>query len=336
MNKKYFIALVMAAACVSAAHAKTPKIVATTTDLASVAKAVAGPEFQVRSITTGKEDPHFLSAKPGYILDARDADLWIRIGMELEIGWEPEILRASRNAKIQPGQRGHLDASDVVRKLEVPRRRITRAQGDVHPEGNPHFWLDPWNLRLVALGMAERLSELYPDRAKTFENNAVGFQKEIDKKMFGEALVNDLGADDLWGASLDGQLLAFLKEKGKSDRLGGWAAVMAPFNGAKIVTQHKSWEYFADRFGLEIAATLEPVAGIPPTPKHLADVKNMIQEENVALVVVEPYFSDKAARKAADGTGVRVVVTANQVGGDREAKDTFSLMDLIVRRFTTQ
>lgn len=336
MRFKIFIALALAAGVFSSAFAKPPKIVATTTDLASVAKAVAGPDFQVRSITNGKQDPHFLAAKPGYILDARDADLWIRIGMELEIGWEPEILRASRNAKIQPGQRGHLDASDFVRKLEVPTRRVTRSQGDVHPQGNPHFWLDPWNLRQLAMGISERLAELYPDRAQLFKSNAVGFQKEIDKHMFGDALVNEIGADALWASSLEGRLLEFVNEKGKSGRLGGWAASMSPLSGAKIVTHHKSWEYFADRFGLVIAATLEPVAGIPPTPKHLNNVKNIIQETKAVLVAVEPFYSDKAARNAVSGTSARVVVTANSVGGDPDANDIFTLLDLIVRRFTAK
>jgi len=327
----FFVILFVAG--VGSVVAEKPTIIATTSDLASIAQAVAGSEARVNSICTGKEDPHFLTAKPSFILMARDADLWIRVGMELEVGWEPPILDGSRNRHILPGQPGHLDASEHIRKLDVPTGKISRAMGDVHSSGNPHYWLDPWNVRVIAGEIAERLSQLYPDRADTYRHNAASFQTELDRRMFGARLVEAFGGDDLWRWMNDGMLDKELEAAGKADSLSGWMEVLRPLKGTKIVCYHTTWTYFANRFGFEIAATLEPVCGVPPTAGHLASVQKLVEREQIPLIVMEPHYNRKAADRVA-GERARVVVVANSVGGEPDARDWFSLMDLIVARLT--
>ncbi len=177
--------------------AKKLNIVTTTSDLASIARSVAGERAVVKSICTGKRDPHFIQAKPSYIIMARKADLWIRVGMELEIGWEPAVLSSARNKRARIGSPGHLDASQNVLRLDVPSKRITRAMGDVHPMGNPHYWLDPLNGRIVAKSIAERLAQIDPDHAETFQENLKTFQLALDERMFGAELVKTVGGDKL-------------------------------------------------------------------------------------------------------------------------------------------
>ena len=309
----------------SEAPADPLKIVATTSDLAAIAKAVAGDKADVRSICTGKEDPHMLQAKPSVILQARDADLWIRIGLELEIGWEPPILDGSRNTRIRVGTKGHLDASESVLVLDVPQTTITRAMGDVHPMGNPHYWLDPLNGRRIAGAIAERLALIAPNDADTFRSNAAAFQRALDERMFGIEALKDRDAGTLW------QKL----ERGEDiPKLGGWAAAMAPLRGGRIVTYHKSWVYFANRFGLNVVAELEPKPGVPPTAAHLAEVAETAKADGVKIILQEPFYSTKAANQIAEKTGARVVVAANSVGGQPEATDYLALMDQIVKHVT--
>ena len=307
-------------------------IVATTSDLAAIARAVAGDKAEVHGICTGKEDPHMLQAKPSVILLARQADLWIRIGLELEIGWEPPILDGSRNNRIRVGAKGHLDASACALVLDVPQTLVTRAMGDVHPMGNPHYWLDPLNGRRIAGAIAERLALLSPADGAVFHANAAAFQKALDERMFGASLVAAVGADALWAKARAGTLAAFLNEPAHRGTAGGWFAAMAPLRGQKIVTYHRSWVYFAHRFGLGIAAELEPKPGVPPTASHLEEVATAAKADGVQLILQEPFYSTKAADQLAGKTGARVVVVANSVGGQPEATDYLALLDLIVRR----
>ncbi len=308
-----------------AAQAAPLKIVATTTDLAAIARAVAGDEAVVRSITTGKEDPHMLQAKPSVILQARDADLWIRIGLELEIGWEPPILDGSRNARIRPGMPGHLDASKSALVLDVPETAISRAMGDVHPMGNPHYWLDPLNGRRIAGAIADRLVELRPEAADVFRRNADAFQRDLDERMFGRKLLEKSKSQDLWLRLVGGEEIP---------EAGGWLEAMAPLRGQKILTYHRSWVYFAHRFGLEIAGELEPKPGVPPTAAHLAELVELAKARDVQIILQEPFYSTKAAEQVASKTGARVVVVANSVGGQPEATDYLALMDWIVEKLT--
>ena len=290
-------AFILLLALALTAQAERLKIVTTTSDLAAIAQAVAGDRAEVRSISSGKEDPHMLQAKPSVILLARDADLWIRIGLDLEIGWEPPILDGSRNTRIRIGTAGHLDASQDVEVLDRAQCCVTRAMGDVHALGNPHYWLDPLNGRKIAGTIAKRLADLRPDDADYFRERAAAFQRELDERM---AKV--------------------------------WQPAMEPLRGQKIVTYHKSWIYFANRFGLEVVAELEPKPGVPPTAAHLDEVAKIARNTGTTIILQEPFYSIKAAERVAAQTGARVVVVANSVGGQPEATDYLALMDLLVKR----
>lgn len=312
------------------ADADRLKIVTTTSDLADIAARIAGEEAEVRSVCRGTEDPHFLQARPSTILMARDADLWIRVGMELEIGWEPPVLEGSRNGRIQPGRLGHLDASSAVIKRDVPGGPVSRAGGDIHPSGNPNYLLDPYNARVVAEAMAERIIALRPAVEEAVRGNLERFRRELDGRMFGADLVAEVGGDQLWGASLEGTLEAWLEERDAAARLGGWSLAMAPLRGAKVVTYHKSWTYLLERFGLEVPIELEPKPGIPATAGHLAAVAELMRREGVTIILQEPFYSRKAAERLAKQVEARVVVAAGSVGGTPEATDYMRVIDLVV------
>ena len=267
------------------------RVVTTTEDLAAIAREVGGDKVEVTALARGYQDPHFVEPKPSFILAVSRADLVIAVGRELEIGWLPTLLTSGRNAKVQPGSNGYLDASLNVKILEIPTGQITRAMGDVHPQGNPHYWLDPANGRLIAQAVRDRLSLL--DAA--------------DMAFFAQRY------DDF------------------SSRLGvaekRWDAMMAPYKGTKIVTYHRSWPNFMDRFGLVVMGYVEPKPGIPPSPSHTLELITDMKAQGVKLIVVEPYFDKKTPLAIASQVGGRVLELAPSVGGTKEAADYIKLFD---------
>jgi ABC-type Zn uptake system ZnuABC Zn-binding protein ZnuA len=320
----------LAAGSTNQARADKLRIVTTTADLAAIARSVAGDAADVRSVCTGREDPHFIAAKPGFIVQARDADLWIRIGLELEIGWERPILEGSRNTKIRVGAKGHLDASEGLLLLDVPQTQVTRAMGDVHPMGNPHYWLDPLNARRIAGTIAARLAQLAPGHAAAFARNAAAFQQALDERMFGAELVKAVGAEALWAKTQDGTMGTWLSDAANAARAGGWTKAMQPLRGQKIITYHRSWLYLANRFGMSVSGELEPKPGVPPTAAHLTELAENAKSDGVKIILQEPFYSTKAANQLAERSGAHVVVVANSVGGQPEAGDYLTLLDLIV------
>jgi ABC-type Zn uptake system ZnuABC Zn-binding protein ZnuA len=272
-------------------------ILTTTEDLRSIAEAIGGDKVKVDSLGKGYQDPHFIQAKPSFMIKAKNADLFIRLGLEMEIGYEDLIIDGSRNSKIRIGNPGHLDASEGVGLLEVPTTtKVDRSMGDVHPMGNPHYWLDPENAKIVALNIANRLSELSPGNAAYFQENLAAFDKKMDEKM------------------------------------AQWQKKMEPFKGRKIAIYHRSWPYFVDRFGLVVACELEPKPGIPPSPAHLKEVIDIMKRDKVGVILMEVFYDEKPAQFVANQTGAKVIVVPNSVGGTKEAKDYFGLMDTIVNK----
>jgi zinc/manganese transport system substrate-binding protein len=235
----------------------------------------------VNSISTGSEDPHFIQAKPSYMVMARDADLWIRVGMDLEIGWEVPILQRRQEHEHTGRRARHLDASERVLKRDIPSGKVTRDMGDVHPQGNPHYWLDPLNARIVAKSIADRLSKLEPAYAEDFQRNLASFREALDGRMFGKKPVEAFGGARLWSLLLKGKLDRFLEDEGLE--LKGWLGRMKPFRGQKIVTYHRSWTYFTDRFGLVIIGELEPKPGIPPSPSHLEAIIELVKKDHAKV-----------------------------------------------------
>jgi ABC-type Zn uptake system ZnuABC Zn-binding protein ZnuA len=307
-----------------------PQILTTTTDLADIAKVIVGNRASVSSIASGGEDPHFLSARPGYIVRARDADAWIRVGLELEVGWEGPILRDSRNRKIQAGASGHIDASTDVLVLDVPKQQVTRDMGDIHPHGNPHYWLDPLNGRIIARTIAMRLGDLFPEHAAAFQDNFKLFEHQLDVAMFGSLLVKQYGGDHLWSLLLEEKPLPDLASDGQNKESSGWYGRMKPYMGNSIVTYHRSWIYLAHRFGLQISTELEPKPGIPPSSKHLAKVVETIRTDQIRVILQEPFYSRKAADFVTRHTGTAVVICPNTVNGSKDATSYLQLIDHIV------
>jgi zinc/manganese transport system substrate-binding protein len=286
------VALVVMAAVAPSARAQARlNVMATTQDLASIAAEVAGDRATVEAIAKGYQDPHFVEAKPSFILKLQKADLLIAVGRELEIGWLPPLQQQSRNSKIQVGADGYLDASLAAQILEIPSGQITRAMGDVHPLGNPHYWMDPENGKRIAKEVADKLSRLRPNDKAYFDARLADFTARV------------------------------------SEGQKRWAAAMAPYKGTKMVTYHRSFPNFAERFGLDIVGYVEPRPGIPPTPQHTLDLINEMKRQNIKLVIVEPYFDLKTPQAIGRETGAQVLVVPPSVGGVKEATDYLKLFD---------
>ena len=273
------------------AAAAPVRVVTTTEDLAAIAREVGGDKVEVTALAKGYQDPHFVEPKPSFILAVSRADLVIAVGRELEIGWLPTLLTSGRNAKVQVGSNGYLDASLNVKILEIPTGQITRAMGDVHPQGNPHYWLDPANGRIMAQAVRDRLGII--DAA-----NKAYFQQRYDD---------------------------FSTRLGAAEKR--WDAIMAPYKGTKIVTYHRSWPNFMDRFGLVVMGYVEPKPGIPPSPSHTLELITDMKAQGVKLIVVEPYFDKKTPLSIASQVGGQVLELAPSVGGTKDAADYIKLFD---------
>jgi zinc/manganese transport system substrate-binding protein len=281
-----------------AAAASKLRVVTATTDLAALAEEVGGDRIQVESIARGYQDPHFVEAKPSFLLKLRHADLLIVVGLQLEIGWLPPLITQSGNSRIQVGAPGYLDASQFAEILEVPTTQVTRAMGDVHPLGNPHYWLDPENGRRIARGIQSKLAEMQPQDAAFFAQRLQAFEQRLDQ------------AEKVWDEA------------------------MKPFHGRKVVTYHRSWPNFAKRFGLDVVGYVEPRPGIPPTPGHTIELIQMMRQGNVKVVLVEPYFDLKTPNSIGRETGAQVVVLLPSVGGEKEVTDYFKLFDYDIALLT--
>jgi len=280
------------------ASAKNLKVITTLTDLASLTQEVGGDKVDVEALAKGYQDPHFVDPKPSFLLKLRHADLLISVGLELEIGWLPPLIAQSGNANIQPAAPGFLDASQFAEILEIPQGAVTRAEGDVHPLGNPHYWLNPDNGRRIAKGIANKLAELDPADRVYFQQREQDFEKrlaEADKK---------------------------------------WQTQMAPYRGRKIVTYHRSWPNFAKHFGLDVIGYIEPRPGIPPTPSHTIELVNLMKRENTKIELIEPYFDVKTPDSIARMAEGKVVVMMPSVGGKPEITDYFKLFDYDINLLT--
>jgi zinc/manganese transport system substrate-binding protein len=271
------------------------RVVTSTEDLAAIVREIGGDRVTVESVARGYQDPHFVEAKPSFILKLNKADLLIVVGRELEVAWLPPLITQSRNAKIQPGSPGYLDASQNVKILDIPTGQITRAMGDVHPQGNPHYWLDPANGRLIAKNIQSHLAQLAPADAAYFAQRAAEFDKKLSE------------AEKRWKASL------------------------APIKGTKIVTYHRSWSNFADAFGLDVVGYVEPKPGIPPSPSHTLDLIQEMKRQNIKIILVEPYFDLKTPNAISRETGAKVLVMPPSVGGVKGTEDYLSLFDYDVK-----
>ena len=291
------IALIGIAGAASQAAAQL-RVVATTPDLASVAKEIGGDRVNVVALAKPTEDPHFVDAKPSFIVTLNRADALIEGGAELELGWLPPLLENARNGKINAGGPGRIVASEGIRLLEIPTS-FDRSKGDIHSLGNPHFMVDPVSAKIVARNIANHFAQIDPKNAATYNTNLARFNARIDTK------------------------------------LAEWQRQLAPYRGAKIVTYHRDFIYLAQRFGFTIVDELEPKPGIAPSPSHLAQVIGEMRRDNAKVILVQPFQNRKTAETVARQTGASVLDTPQQPGAVRNTTTYFDMLDNLVRALGT-
>lgn len=269
-------------------------VVATLPDFASIAEQVGGDKIKVTSIAKGPEDAHFVDARPSFIRLLNQADLLIEGGADLEVGWLPPLVNGARNSKILGNAPGHLMLSRGISLRDLPTGPVDRSMGDVHPSGNPHFWLDPENGKIVAREIQETLGSLDPANASIYATRRADFEHRLDGK---------------------------LKE---------WAAQLAPYQGTKVLTYHKSFDYLAARFGLEVTGQIEPKPGIEPSAAHINALIPKAKAAGVKLVIVEPFRPRKTPQHVADQAGAKLLVLPDKTGATPQVKDYFALFDVLV------
>jgi zinc/manganese transport system substrate-binding protein len=292
-------ALLFLAAAGGAAAASRINLVTTTEDLAALAREVGGDKVDIDSIAKGYQDPHFVEAKPSFLLKLQKADLLAAVGLQLEIGWLPLLQTQSRNGKIQVGGPGYMDMSGYCQILEKPQGQVTRAMGDVHPLGNPHYWLDPENGRRIAKAFADRFAQMDGANAGYYLQRYADFDRRLTAAE------------------------------------SGWAAKLAPYKGRKVVTYHRSWPNFCAHFGLVVEDYVEPKPGIPPTPSHTLELINTMKRSGIKLVLMEPYFDARTPNSIASGAGGEVAVLMPSVGGNKQITDYFQLFDYDINLLVT-
>src|SRR5712671_3513812 len=292
--KRIILSFCCFSALAIAAEAKI-KVVATLPDFASLAREIGGDKVEVSAMAKPTEDPHFVDARPSFVVQLRSADVLIDGGAELELGWLPPLLQNARNPKLEVGKAGRVQASQGVRLMNVPTN-VTRAAGDVHALGNPHFMTDPIIAKAVAQHIAQALSAVDPANAAFYEANYKRFEATINAK------------------------------------LQEWGAALLPFKGQPVAAYHESWVYFAHRFGFNIDIFLEPKPGIPPSPSHLAAVIEKMKAGHVKAILVEPYHNRKMAEKVASSTGAKVVDVAQFPGALPNTETYVQLIDALVSR----
>lgn len=289
--------IILLSACVCTAHANL-NVVTTLPDYAALAREIGGDHVDVTAMAKPTEDPHFVDARPSFIVKLRTADILIEGGAELESGWLPPLLQTARNPKIETGAPGRVQASQGIRLLDVPAT-LSRAAGDVHASGNPHFMIDPIIAKAVAAHIATAFATADPANAASYQANEKKFEATIDAK------------------------------------LQDWGRALLPFRGQHLAAYHDDWLYFAHRFGFEISVFLEPKPGVPPSPAHLAEVIGQMKGNHIKAILVEPFHNRKIAEKVASSSGAAVVDTAQYPEALPNTTTYVQLIDVLVSRITT-
>ena len=319
----------------AAPAAKPLQVCVTVTDLGSLVREIGGDQVAVTVFAKGTENAHFVEARPSFVKALSIADLFVQTGMELEAAWAPVLLQNSRNRKVLQGSAGFLDASAAITPLEVPTGTVDRSMGDVHPEGNPHYLLDPMNGLKVAQLIRDRLTELRPPKKTYFLDRYEAFRRKLAAAMVGEKLAAKYDVGRLALLNEQGKLKPFLKERNEDSLLGGWLGRMLPYYGTKVVADHNMWPYFARRFGISVQGFLEPKPGVSPTTSHLGNLINRMRAEGIKFIIATPYFDPKALKLVADKSGSRIVSLAHQVGGQRGADDYLGMINFDVQALSS-
>lgn len=308
------------------------EICATVPELGALAREIGGDHVDVSVIAKPTEDPHFTPARPSQVKAVSECDMYVRVGLELEVGWESVLLNNSRNTKVVPGGQGFVDASTAIVPMEVPVVPIDRSMGDIHGQGNPHYLSDPVNGLRVARLLRDKLAQFRPAEVAFFDGRLADFQRRLDVALVGEKLAAKYEAEKLATLAEYGKLGGFLKAQGEYDLLGGWLGKVEPYYGTKVVDDHPMWPYFARRFGLVVVGHLEPRPGFPPTTKHLSDLVALMKTERVRLVLASAYYDPRHARFIAEATGATVLAMANQAGARPGTESYLDFVDYNVRQ----
>jgi zinc/manganese transport system substrate-binding protein len=274
-------------------------VVSSIPTLGSFAKEVGGTRVSVESLGKGYQDPHFVEPKPNLMLVLNRADLLLHVGLELEIGWLPPLVLGSRNPKVQLGELGNLDCSRAIPVLDVPTTKVDRSMGDIHPQGNPHYWLPPANAKIIAKEIAERLAQLDPEGRADYQKNLAAFNARVDASV------------------------------------RAWAPMIAKMKGAKVATYHKSWSYVSQWLGLEEIGYVEPKPGIPPDPQHLSRLIAVMKQEGAKLLLMEDFYNKSVATLVADKAGAKLLTLPTDVGATPQIKDWFSLVETVLKALSS-
>ena len=282
--------MVIIISSVSFLRAETIHVVTTTQDTRSMVQLIGGDMVEAFSIATGFQNPHFVDPKPSYIIKLSKADLFVTLGLDLESGWSPSLLMSSRNQKIQKGAVGFVDASIGVSLMQVPAS-VNRSEGDIHIYGNPHYWLDPMNGKIMARNICAGLSRISPANKTYFEMNLKTFNDQLDIRM------------------------------------KKWNSEMTAYKGTKVIAYHNEWCYFENRFELNIVDFMEPKAGIPPTPSQLVKIIKEVKKDSIRIIITSPYFASGSSDVVSKQTGAKTLVLATSVGAFDSIKNYFDLFD---------
>lgn len=293
------VVLVGLAGAAPRAEAKV-HVVTTIETFADLARKVGGDRVEVKALSHGYMDPHFVEPKPSLVIDLNRADLLVHVGLELEIGWLPPLVLGARNEKIALGQPGNLDASTQIPVLDVPRTKVDRSMGDIHPQGNPHYWIPPDNALIIAREIAARLKQIDGGGAATYDANLKRFADEVARRRV------------------------------------EWEKKAAPLRGMKIVTYHQSWSYVSKWLGLQEVGYVEPKPGIPAPPSHIAALIAFMRREGVKVILMESFYPRNTVDLVAQKAGAKSLVMPSDVGATPEIKDYFALVDAVVGKLVAQ
>ena len=339
--------LVLLAACTAAflqpsvltgAHqARKVRVVCTLPTLKALTEEVGGDRVVVIALAKGDQDPHFVTPTPVLMRDTREADLFIENGFSLEL-WADQVVNGSGNSRIFRGTPGRVVSGAGISALEVPQV-VSREFGDIHPQGNPHVWLDPLQAKVEAGNICDALKRVDPAGAGYYDSRRDDFFNRIDQALFGPELLKLIGIQKLTRLAWNGQLYSFLENnqfggQPLSARAGGWLKAAERLRGTKAFEFHKVWVYFARVFGLQLLGTIEEKPGIPPGPQHVRQVIETVRSEKARLILVDNFYDPSLPNSIARETGAVVVLLPNQVGGEPGIKTYFDLIDLLIRKMT--
>ncbi len=279
------------------AYSKQLNVVTTYPYIADVVKIIGAEKVQVTALARGDYNPHIIIPKPSFIVKVRNADLLIINGAQLEIGWLPPLIKQANNGNVQPGEKGFLDLSNFVQMIEIPAS-VSREYGDVHPEGNPHYYLNPANIIKIAHSITNKLCELDMVNEPFYRANLTSFVQNWDRKV------------------------------------AGWKETLSSIKCKKVIEYHKVFDYFLQAFDINLVGTLEPLPGIPPTTKHIGEIEKLIERERIHCLLQDVYNPHDASKYISKKLDLKMIILPHDVGAVKEADGIFQLFDEIVRRLT--